>query len=319
MTREGTENNNRHSPTQQPYSYKMSWSQARAKLKTFNKLYYQKKKANLKLAFLPQWMDSYGRLLELENSGNLPRFLPILKPGTIVMVNFGVGIGSEMSLNHFAIVLSKHDTKYKHTVIVVPLSSKKHPKEGYLPLGNIITEQLTSMFQKRSEEMLKSAKEIKDNIKELENNAHFHMEIAEETYNNFLAHGVNLKDLSENMLEITNVKQSKFYQIYQDTKRINSQLHDKEIAKMLDLISTIYEKSDQTFSSVDKMQRMADELESLFKKAKKYNKQTFADVGNITTVSKMRIIKFSKFNISENTKVPQEILDKILDRLHDFI
>lgn len=54
------------------------------------------------------------------------------KRGSIVMVDFGVNTGNEMSGVHFAITLTKHDHPYKGTLTVIPLSSKNKPY--YLPL-----------------------------------------------------------------------------------------------------------------------------------------------------------------------------------------
>lgn len=91
------------------------------------------------------------------------------------------------------------------------------------------------------------------------------------------------------------------------------------MSKFLNSLTETFKKSDELSILVQKIQPGIRELETLTKKAKKYNNQTYADVGNITTVSKLRIIKFSKFNISENTQVSQDVIDKILNRLNDFI
>lgn len=307
-------------PQDQPqFTYKMSWSQAKKKLGNFYNVYFQKSKVNLKLALLPQWMDEYGRLLSLENHRRIPKFLTVLKPGTIVMVNFGVGVGSEMSLNHFAIVLSKNDTKYKHNVIVVPLSSKKHPKEGYLPLGKIITQELAIRFQERSEEMHNEAKQAKESINYLMDHASFNAHIPVETYDYFFNHGLDLRDFSKHLIEYDNYKNTLIYNRYQKALKINAKFKDHDVTQLLDALTEIFKRSDNILNSIKEMEYASNELEVLFDKANKYNKQTYADVGNITTVSKLRIIKFSKFNISENTQVSQEIVNKILDRLHDFI
>lgn len=311
--------NNVNSREKITYTYKISWSQAKNKLKKFYKVYFQKTKANLKLALLPQWMDEYGRLLELENSRHLPKYFNILRQGTIVMVNFGVGIGSEMSLNHFAVVLTKNDSKFKHKVIVVPLSSKQHPKEGYLPLGYVITDKLVSRLKERSDKMLKLAQKGKENIDYLMKNTSINSQVSPKSYNYFLQHGLDIKDFSKTPFDYSNYRKTKLYTNYQTALRINEELNDKEMSKFLNFLTETFKKSDELSILVQKIQPGIRELETLTKKAKKYNNQTYADVGNITTVSKLRIIKFSKFNISENTQVSQDVIDKILNRLNDFI
>lgn len=53
--------------------------------------------------------------------------------GTIVFVDFGMNFGSEFSKPHFAIVLTKNDSKTKRTITVVPLTSKIGPDKIELP------------------------------------------------------------------------------------------------------------------------------------------------------------------------------------------
>lgn len=47
------------------------------------------------------------------------------KRGTIVRVDFGVNLGSEMSQVHFAIVLNNYDSNKNNAITVLPLTSKK--------------------------------------------------------------------------------------------------------------------------------------------------------------------------------------------------
>ncbi|ENI1325016.1 type II toxin-antitoxin system PemK/MazF family toxin [Listeria monocytogenes] len=45
--------------------------------------------------------------------------------GTLVYVDFGVNFGSEFSAPHYAVTLTKNDSKKKNTITVVPLTSKE--------------------------------------------------------------------------------------------------------------------------------------------------------------------------------------------------
>ncbi|OCN03557.1 hypothetical protein A4S06_05195 [Erysipelotrichaceae bacterium MTC7] len=58
------------------------------------------------------------------------------KRGQIVSVDFGKGVGNELSGIHFAIVLTKKDSNFNGVLTVIPLSSKS--KRYYLPLKNMI-------------------------------------------------------------------------------------------------------------------------------------------------------------------------------------
>lgn len=60
----------------------------------------------------------------------------VYKRGQIVLVNFKPQVGTEFSLTHLAIVLSKNDTELGTKITVVPLSSKYHPE--YLDLGEFL-------------------------------------------------------------------------------------------------------------------------------------------------------------------------------------
>ena len=69
---------------------------------------------------------------ERENQNQLKTYYKY-KRGTIVFVDFGIGVGSEFSLPHFAIVLDNKDNPKKGVLTVVPLSSKQ--KKNYVDLG----------------------------------------------------------------------------------------------------------------------------------------------------------------------------------------
>ena len=68
------------------------------------------------------------------------------KRGTIIKVDFGVGLGSEMSQVHFAIVLNKYDNQNNNVLTVIPLTSKE--KRFNLDLGPLILEKLVKKIQK---------------------------------------------------------------------------------------------------------------------------------------------------------------------------
>lgn len=60
--------------------------------------------------------------------------------GTIIKVDFGVNLGSEMSQVHFAIVLNNYDNNRNNVLTVLPLTSKKG--KFNLNLGLLISEEL---------------------------------------------------------------------------------------------------------------------------------------------------------------------------------
>lgn len=92
--------------------------------------------------------------------------------GSIIKVDFGVNVGSEFSGQHFAITLSKKDSMYKNTVIVIPLTSKKHSN---VELGSLISEAYMHSLQKQFDKLNSDLGKI--DIKNCEFNKNFGKEI----------------------------------------------------------------------------------------------------------------------------------------------
>lgn len=81
-----------------------------------------------KAALLYYWLRNYLRYIKQEETFN-PKYFPQFKPGDIVKVDFGFGIGSEFGGLHYAIVLAPSNSK-NSTVTVAPLRSLKPAKES---------------------------------------------------------------------------------------------------------------------------------------------------------------------------------------------
>lgn len=85
------------------------------------------KKKPYKFAYLDEWLLKNSKLLlteakEYETKTN--QTYKTYKRGTIIKVDFGVNLGSEMSQVHFAIVLNNYDNPKNNILTVVPLTSK---------------------------------------------------------------------------------------------------------------------------------------------------------------------------------------------------
>ena len=92
-----------------------------------------------KLKYLPDWCNYKSKmLLEEQQNNNVKVHYPKYKRGQIVYINFGVNIGSELSGNHFAVVINKKDHEAANTVVVVPLTSKKG--KNVISMGNIVVD-----------------------------------------------------------------------------------------------------------------------------------------------------------------------------------
>ena len=81
------------------------------------------KKSNLLLAESKQLYNKIN--LQNNNISLLSKNYKKYQRGTIVKVDFGIGIGSEMSQVHFAIVLNNYDNYKNNVLTVIPLTSNK--------------------------------------------------------------------------------------------------------------------------------------------------------------------------------------------------
>ena len=102
----------------------------------------------LKFKKLDDWLNKESSIF-LDETMSFCEMYPNFKRGEILKVDFGVGIGSEWSHSHFAIVLNKDDTTKNDNITVVPLTSKN----GYnrLYLGKLISElKLNEKYNKDS-------------------------------------------------------------------------------------------------------------------------------------------------------------------------
>lgn len=102
-------------------------------------------------SILSYWLYDYVKMLKREETFN-PRSLKRYKRGEIVKVHLGYNIGSEQGGLHYAIVLTKNDTKSSSAITIIPLSSVKVGKplhSSNVFLGNTIFEQLMDKWKER--------------------------------------------------------------------------------------------------------------------------------------------------------------------------
>ncbi|WP_421016640.1 type II toxin-antitoxin system PemK/MazF family toxin [Furfurilactobacillus cerevisiae] len=105
----------------------------RKHIKLFETIYYNADENNFKIGQLPVWIDTYAHWLDKEVNTGLPQYYREFHQGMLVMINFGVRVGSELSGPHFGVVLTHNDDKYHRTLLVAPLTS--HGKEYHVDLG----------------------------------------------------------------------------------------------------------------------------------------------------------------------------------------
>lgn len=91
--------------------------------KNFEKIHSTFKNNN-KFRFLPNWLEKESNLF-LSETQNTSKSYNVLKRGSLIFVDFGINIGSELSNRHWAVVLNKNDSPKSRNLTVLPISSKE--------------------------------------------------------------------------------------------------------------------------------------------------------------------------------------------------
>lgn len=232
---------------------------------------------NRKIKYLPEWLDFYTTQLLEENKNNT-RSYPTYRRGTIVYVNLGSNIGNEFSGNHFCVVLDKKDNPKKSTLTVVPLSSKSSQHYTHLT---------SSIFDITLNELKNKLKKIRNESKDV----HESGQLALKNRKN----DIDLKIKRNDLL----LKYEYLTETY--TKHLVT-----KYGKILKEEGNIFlEKFSRLDKRIDKMQLVI----NVFKKHK--NKQSYANVSAITTISKKRIQKINNEDPTGKIKINKADLDKI--------
>ncbi len=107
------------------------------------------KKLPYKFAYLDEWLLKNSKLLlseTMEYDNQATKTYKTYKRGTIIKVDFGVNLGSEMSQVHFAIVLNNYDNPKNNVLTVIPLTSKE--SRFNLDLENLVMDKLIEKIKK---------------------------------------------------------------------------------------------------------------------------------------------------------------------------
>ncbi|WCT60228.1 type II toxin-antitoxin system PemK/MazF family toxin [Limosilactobacillus portuensis] len=295
-----------------------SEEQKRKKISKFNDIYYGGDPSNWKVSRLPNWMSSYGYLLDKEIKNNLPHYYRRFRQGTIVMIDYGVTIGNELGGKHFGVVINNDDTKYKRKVTVVPLSSHYH--RGYIDLGYDLMSGINELIETRKAEEQKKIKKVVNRLEEFTSshkNNHFSFTDNDIKFIN----DNNIKDFpkSDYKIELSPSKNDELESLIKQIKQADSWEQHKNIFDFVSFVETaiIFQKNiDDTISELnDNLQQM----QELAKKLNRYNKQSYAVISDIKSVSKLRVAKLSHYTISGNTQISPENLDKIRQGLIKII
>lgn len=115
--------------------------------KAFNNFKILKNSEDTKFSTIDNWLEKESNMFLKELAKKESKNFYNFKRGTIVKVDFGINLGSELCYTHFAIVLSNHDNIKQESIIVLPLTSK--PGVGRLPLNNLIKNELIKNIKRK--------------------------------------------------------------------------------------------------------------------------------------------------------------------------
>lgn len=297
------------------YKRKFTNSEKRHKLAKFNSVYYEGDPENWKVSRLPNWMNFYGYELDKELHGKSPKYYRKFKQGTIVMIDYGVPVGNELGGKHFGIVLSNNDTKFKRKIMVVPLSSHYH--KGYIDLGYDLMQGITKLIQNRVIELNETVDSLIERLIQFKNS------------NNGKTFTFTIQEI--NFIKANNIDGSL---IFKEENSFNIEKRDPDFEKLIDQIKatdswekypnifkyvsffdTIFSFQKEIFEGIEYGKNMVKQLNELLRKFQKYNKQSFAVISDVKTVSKLKVAKLSHFTISGNTYISNKALTKIKEEV----
>ncbi|MCC4380500.1 type II toxin-antitoxin system PemK/MazF family toxin [Limosilactobacillus reuteri] len=292
-------------------NFQYTEEQKRQKISKFNNVYYEGDPSNWKVSRLPNWMQSYGYLLDKELQNNLPSYYRRFRQGTVVMIDYGITIGNELGGKHFGVVLNNDDTKHKRKVTVVPLSSHWH--KGYIDLGYDLMSGINDLIELRKDEEQKKINKLIKRLNEFSNNhKDSHFSFSDEEIKFINDNGVKNfpKDNSTVELDFSE-NNDKLESLIEDIKQVDSWEQHKNIFDFVSLVETALSFQKSVNTSLKELRDNLFQMKQLEKKLTRYNKQSYAVISDIKSVSKLRVAKLNHFTISGNARISAKNLDKI--------
>lgn len=270
-----------------------------------NKYHYQQK-----FKSLPYWLEESSHYFKLEANKELIDHYYYYPRGSVISVNFGVNEGSEFSNLHFAVVLNKRDSPQNRTLTVIPLTSK--PKAGRFSLGKEIFNQTSNILSSTLADLrshlntqIERNKRLEDKVKELQQKRQRIEKAHQETdkkISSFISESTSIDNTTD--------KKAEFSKLYEEmTKQIT------DLEKLNQKIDLLNKESQNV---CDETRHCGEDINKLGKVVsiyKKYNKNTFVRIEDITTISKLRIRQINEFDPSGHIQLSSEQMRAISNEI----
>lgn len=272
-----------------------------------------------KYRYLPQWTYTKSKLLLAEAQAKKKHNQKVYQRGCIIYVDFGINIGKEFSGPHFAVVLNKQDNPKNEKLTVIPLTSKHH--KHTVPLSDTISESslnflgdsfaeflestyavrfLTALNQAEKEAQQPANKALIDQVK-----TRLRPAFIKSLHAEFKTAG--LRDVCDQVI----------------THMEHTIKHKRDAQRYLRAYIARAEGLDEDAVSDEKLNYYAqgraskqmntdfDNFLYVVSKYNRYNRQTYARLEDITTISKHRIRKINRHDPIGQIKVASKTLDTI--------
>ena len=102
-------------------------------------------------------------------------------------------------------------------------------------------------------------------------------------------------------------------------KSSNSWEEYPNIFEFVSFIETVFNFQRSILEDQNKFEADIKKLKELGTKFQKYNKQSFAVINDIRTISKLRVVKLNHFTISGNTRISSEKMEIIQSKISKMI
>lgn len=265
-----------------------------------------KRSGQKKFQYLDKW--TYKKSRHLINEINFPKAnKKVYKRGAIIYVDFGVNIGGEFSGPHFAIVLNKKDNKANEKITVVPLTSHLH--DHTVKLSNTVTEN--------------SIQYLENSLNELSEFLISQLILATRAKNALTGQQLSFKKILDQIkTNFGNGMKERLDSIQIDSFK-DSELLMKKFINMREgiAISKISNDKISEYTLGEKNNDIDNEVKDYKKVVDKYltyNKDTYARIEDVTTISKRRIRKINRFDPIGKIKASTSTLDIIDENLKEL-
>lgn len=250
---------------------------------------------------LSYWYETYEKLLRKEENFKKQKTYFKYERGQILFVNFGYRIGHELGGNHYCVVVSNNDSINSGNVTVVPLRSFKNKINERFQVNLENSLQMSIVYNLKK--TISNLREYGENNKTIVNT----LEYVFNTENEDL-----ILDSFDNLLEECS-DNYKLVNLINNVKEYFFNKNIDELSNSFKNIKTYIEKR------VEKTEKEIPLMQNKLKKAIELNKKSIADINQITTISKLRILNPQrKEDTLSNVILDSEYMDQINNKIKEL-